>query len=135
MTQFFQQRFRLLQVFGVKAFGEPVVNLGQQLPGFFLLALLLPQPAQTHHRAQLQGLGTLAAGNLNGLMKTRFGFRLRLGAGCWVLGISDPGLRTPDCSDNSPLTRYSSASHTRSPVLSITANAWASTVSPSSTCP
>jgi len=38
MTQFFQQRFRLLQVFGIKAFGEPAVDLGQQLPGFVLLA-------------------------------------------------------------------------------------------------
>ncbi len=46
MAQFFQQRFRLLQVFGIKAFGEPAVDLGQQLPGFVLLALLLPQPTQ-----------------------------------------------------------------------------------------
>ena len=40
MIQFFQQRFRLLQVFCVKAFGEPAVDLHQQLSGFFPLALL-----------------------------------------------------------------------------------------------
>jgi hypothetical protein len=28
MTQFFEQRFRLLQIFGVEAFGEPIVDLG-----------------------------------------------------------------------------------------------------------
>jgi hypothetical protein len=29
LSQLLQQRFRLLQVFGVKAFSEPVVNLGE----------------------------------------------------------------------------------------------------------
>src|SRR6266568_6477036 len=37
------QRFRLLQVSRVKALGEPVVDLCQQLVGCLPLALLLPQ--------------------------------------------------------------------------------------------
>jgi hypothetical protein len=41
--QFFQQPLGLLQVFGVKAFGEPAVNIGEHLPRFVLLALPLPQ--------------------------------------------------------------------------------------------
>jgi hypothetical protein len=39
--EFIEQRRRLLQVFGVKPFSEPIVNLREQLSGFFLLALLL----------------------------------------------------------------------------------------------
>ncbi len=48
--QFFQQCLCFLQVFGVKPFGEPAIDLRQHLPGFFLLALALPQLAQSHHR-------------------------------------------------------------------------------------
>ena len=43
MIQFLNQRLHLLQVFRVKAFGEPVVDLRQHLPGFGVLALTLPQ--------------------------------------------------------------------------------------------
>jgi len=43
ITQFFQERFRLLQVFRVKPFREPVVDFRQQLVIFLLLALLLPE--------------------------------------------------------------------------------------------
>jgi hypothetical protein len=42
MTQFFNERLGLLQVFSVEPFGEPVVDFGQHLPGFLFLALLLP---------------------------------------------------------------------------------------------
>jgi hypothetical protein len=51
--QLFQQHLGLLQVDGVKALGEPVVDWRQELSGFGPLALLLPQPAQTHGRPQL----------------------------------------------------------------------------------
>jgi hypothetical protein len=40
-----EQRFGLLQVFGVKPFGEPAVDLGQQLSGLWLLPSPLPQAA------------------------------------------------------------------------------------------
>jgi len=49
--QLFEQRLRLLQVLCVKPFAEPVIDLRQQLPGFVLFALLLPQPAQARRRS------------------------------------------------------------------------------------
>ena len=72
--QFFEQRLRLLQIRRVKPFSEPAVDLLQHLPGFFLLALALPQPRQVHHRPQLQRLRTLLAGNFDGLLKIPFSF-------------------------------------------------------------
>src|SRR5712692_9994604 len=92
MIQFFQQRFRLLQVFGIKPLGEPAVDLRQCVACCVVLALLLPEASEAHHGSQLQGLGTLAAGNLDGLVKTGFSFRLRLGARCWALGAGVFGL-------------------------------------------
>ncbi len=52
MTQFLDQRLRLLQVFRVKAFGEPVVDGGQRVACCELLALTLPQPREAYRRAQ-----------------------------------------------------------------------------------
>jgi hypothetical protein len=49
----FQQRFGLLEVSGVKAFGEPAVDGGQQLVGCGLFALVPPQARQAHGGAQL----------------------------------------------------------------------------------
>jgi hypothetical protein len=48
--QFFQQHLGLLQVFGVKPFGKPIVNLGQHLPSFFSFTLLLPQLLAIQYR-------------------------------------------------------------------------------------
>ena len=45
-----QQRLRLLEVGSGKALGEPTIDLGQEPVDLGVLALLLPQPAQTHHR-------------------------------------------------------------------------------------
>ena len=59
-----------MQIFGVKAFREPAVNLRQLLPGFLLLALLLPQPREAHHRAEFERLGLLFLGDGDGRMKT-----------------------------------------------------------------
>ena len=42
-AQVVKKCLRLLQVFRIKPFSEPVVNLRQHLSGFVLLALLLPQ--------------------------------------------------------------------------------------------
>src|SRR5215510_11484757 len=58
--QLFQQCHGLLQVGGVKAFGEPTVNRREQLVGLGALALLLPQPCQAHGGPQLQRFGLLA---------------------------------------------------------------------------
>src|SRR5215813_8793876 len=62
--EFFQQRPGFLEVRGVKALGEPAVDRRQQLVGFRTLVLLLPQARQAHGGAQFQGLGLLAAGDL-----------------------------------------------------------------------
>jgi hypothetical protein len=48
-----QQRLRLLQVSGVKAFGEPVVDRGQEVMGFLAFALLLPQASEAGSGPQL----------------------------------------------------------------------------------
>jgi hypothetical protein len=72
--EFFQQRPSLLEVRGVKALGEPAVDRRQQFVGFRTPVLLLPQARQAHSGAQLQGLGLLAAGNLQGALEA--GFRL-----------------------------------------------------------
>src|SRR5437867_7999865 len=74
--EFLQQRFGLLQVFGVKPLGEPAVDLRQHLSGFCPLALLLPQTSQTHRCPQFQRLRLLPAGNLNSLPETLFSFLL-----------------------------------------------------------
>src|SRR5262245_20014393 len=84
-AQFLQQRFGLLQVFGVKTYGEPAIELSQYRAGFCSLPLLVPQPAQTHPRAELQGFCSLLLSDLDGLVKAHFG--LRLGSGNQVLGI------------------------------------------------
>src|SRR5262249_4404447 len=62
----------LLEVGGVKAFGEPGVDRGQQVVGFSTLVLVPPQACQAHDGAQLQRLRLLAAGNPDGLEKTAF---------------------------------------------------------------
>lgn len=79
MAQFFQQRFGLLQVRRVKAFREPVVDLGQHLVSFFPFPLALPQPRQAHRCSQLQGLRLLPVRNFAGFEKARFGFALGIG--------------------------------------------------------
>src|SRR5215813_13766933 len=78
LLQLRQQGLRLLQVSGVKALGEPAVNRGEQVMRLLALTLLLPEAAQAHGGPQLQGLCLLAAGNLQGLLKTHVG-RLLIG--------------------------------------------------------
>src|SRR5262245_27839038 len=77
--QFFQQRFGCLGVSGVKALGEPAINLCQELVCFCLLALLLPQPTQARRSAQLQRFRLLTVGYGEGLMKTSFSLRVVVG--------------------------------------------------------
>jgi hypothetical protein len=72
--QLIEQRLGLLQIDGVKALGEPAVDLSEQLVGFGTLALLLPQPSQADRRPQLERLRLLTASGAEGLEKT--GFRL-----------------------------------------------------------
>ena len=85
MAQFFQQHLCLLQIFSIKAFGEPVVDLGQHPVSLFQLSLLLPESRQTHRRAQLQRFRLLVTGNLDGFVETHFG----LGVGSQGSGVGN----------------------------------------------
>src|SRR5262245_8954950 len=75
----FEQRFRLLQIRRVEALGEPSVDLGQHTARFLLLALLLQKTTQACHRAELERLRALAAGDVDGVAKGSLGFRWSLG--------------------------------------------------------
>ena len=68
--QLLQERLGFLQISGVKALREPAVDRRQQRSRFVPLALLLPQAAQAQRGAQLQCLGLLAAGHVEGLVQT-----------------------------------------------------------------
>ena len=76
IPQLLQQRLRLLEVGRVKALREPAIDRRQQITGFGLLALLLPQATQAHGGPQLQRFGLLPAGDVQGPLQP--GFRLRL---------------------------------------------------------
>jgi hypothetical protein len=80
--QFIQQRLSLLQVLGIKPLGEPPIDLGQQLPGLFLFALLLPQSGEACSCTQLPVLRALLPGNVDGFEEAGFGFAV----GIWDLG-------------------------------------------------
>ena len=47
-----QRRFRVFQILGVEAFGEPVVNRFQQIECFFAFVLALPKSCKTGRRTQ-----------------------------------------------------------------------------------
>src|SRR5262249_40677110 len=51
LRQRVQQRLRILQVGGVKALGEPVIDWCQQVIGFLAFPLLLPEPSQAASRS------------------------------------------------------------------------------------
>jgi hypothetical protein len=68
-----------LQVFGVKPFGEPMVNFRQQFVSFSALALLLPEASKARSGSEFQRLCLLSAGNLQSLQETRFGFAVGVG--------------------------------------------------------
>ena len=53
-----------LEVGSVESFGEPTIDRGQEIVGFGILALTLPQTAQAHGGTQLKGLRLLVTGNM-----------------------------------------------------------------------
>ena len=76
LAQRSEQCLSFLQVGGVKALGEPVVDLRQELSRFRPLALLPPEPGQAHGGPQFQRFGLLAASDLEGLLEVSFGLRM-----------------------------------------------------------
>src|SRR6266478_3418466 len=59
LVQFVEQRLGFLQVGGVEALGEPVVDFGEHRARLAALALFCEQPRQAHRCAQLQYLRAL----------------------------------------------------------------------------
>jgi hypothetical protein len=66
VIQFVQQCLGVLQVGGVEAFSEPVVEFGEHFASFVATAVSRQQPGEAHGRAQLQYLRALRARILNG---------------------------------------------------------------------
>ena len=62
LRQRVQQCLCLLQVSGVKPLGEPVVDRCQQVVGFLLLALLLPQAGSGSSRPVAPAISPLGGG-------------------------------------------------------------------------
>jgi hypothetical protein len=76
-----QQRLRLDQVARVEAFGEPGVERGEESAGRVALALALPEPRQAGGCAQLERLGLLPPGDLQGLAEERLHLLDRIAVG------------------------------------------------------
>src|SRR5215510_16612188 len=74
VRQFIEQRFRFPQVRSVEPFGEPAIDLDQQVVSLGALALLLPEVRQAGSGAEFERLGLLAAGNIEGVVEA--GLRL-----------------------------------------------------------
>src|SRR5439155_19875190 len=76
-----EQRLCVLEVARVEAFGEPGVDRGEEGAGSVALALALPQPRQAGGGAQLERLGLLPPGNLQGLAEERLRLLDRIAVG------------------------------------------------------
>ena len=69
--QLLEQRLGLDEVARVEAFGEPGIERGEEGAGGVALAQALPEPRQAGGRAQLERLGLLLPGDLQGLAEKR----------------------------------------------------------------
>jgi len=69
--QLAEQRLRVDEVARGEAFGEPGVERGEEGAGGVALALALPEPRQAGGGAQLERLGLLPPGDLQGLAEER----------------------------------------------------------------
>src|ERR1035437_5439111 len=78
-TQFVEQGFGVLQVGGVEALGEPVVDLGEHCARLAAAILTLEKAGEARRCAQFQRLRVLTPGNFDRLTKTCF--RLPLDTG------------------------------------------------------
>src|SRR5438034_2369755 len=71
LPQLVEERLGVLQVARGEAFGEPGVERGEEGAGRVALALALPEPRQAGGGAQLERLGLLPPGDLQGLAEER----------------------------------------------------------------
>ena len=75
LRQRVQQRLGLLEVWGVKALGEPPVDWRQEAYDLLALALGLPQAGQAGGGTEFPGFRLLALGYRNGVSEAGVGFR------------------------------------------------------------
>ena len=61
--QLVEQSPRLFQIGRTEAFGEPVVDWGEQVAGFCTAILVAAEPGEAHGGAQFQELGLLLSGD------------------------------------------------------------------------
>ena len=76
LRQRVQQYFRIFQVSGVKALGEPAVDWCKEIMGFLAFALALPQSSEVRRGTEFPRLGLLVLGYRNGMVKAGFRFSL-----------------------------------------------------------
>src|SRR5215469_5023445 len=76
-AQLVQQRLSFLQIGGVEAFGEPVVDLGEHRAGLVATALFCEQPRQAHRRTQLKRFCALQARDFDCITKASSSFFYR----------------------------------------------------------
>jgi hypothetical protein len=80
-SELIEQCLGLFEVGGVKVFGEPGVDRGEQCHRFLLPALLAAQAGEAHRAAQSPGLCVLLARAVDAFLDGRLGLAHRPGAG------------------------------------------------------
>ena len=80
-----EQRFRIFQIGGVEALGEPVVDFGEHSARFVAALLTSQQARETHGGAQLPPFGLLMRRDFDCLAKARFSFIFYTLSGVTVL--------------------------------------------------
>lgn len=63
LPQFDEKRLRVLQIPGIKTFGEPIVDRIEQVTGFRAFALVAPEPGKAERSAQFPKFCALALRN------------------------------------------------------------------------
>src|SRR5262249_27012285 len=76
ILQRMQQCLRIFEIRCIKPFGEPPVNGCQEIMGFLVFALLVPQASQTCCGVEFPGSRLLRTGYTDGVLEAGFGFSL-----------------------------------------------------------
>ena len=98
--ELFQQRLGFLQIFRIKPFREPAVNLGQRVTCFVVLALLLPQSRSGSSRPGVPTISPPDCAQPRSLSENRLRLRLVIvgwgRVGGWGFSTFDFGPLTLD---------------------------------------
>jgi len=66
-AQFVEERFCLLEIGGIEAFGEPAIDRREKVAGFNVLVLVATEPGEAHGGTQFPELGLLFLGDTQSL--------------------------------------------------------------------